>query len=117
MLPVGRAGFADLSAWDACEAAGTAQACEQLCLEAFPGVGILVTCELVTLTDGGRDAQAVVRDAGPDAHDDAITLHIVRTTTCGRRPAGLEGRRGASCGSIAGRWLARAAELEAASVS
>jgi hypothetical protein len=121
-VSVTRAGINDPAAWDACVANATPFACFPLCSDAFPGLGTVVTCDRVTAGDGGvdgggADAHPVIHhDAGPDASDAVMTFHVVRSTHCGRRPAGLERRRSSPRGSLAGRWLARAAELEAASV-
>jgi hypothetical protein len=74
-------------------------------------------------TDAGGDASDVadaLTDAlAGDAGGDELTIHIVGVNgLCvgGRRPAGLGCLPVARRGSSAGRWLARAAALEAASV-
>ena len=66
----------------------------------------------ITIVDAGAHDDA----SGDDADGSTLTIHFTGTTTCGRRPAGLRPWRVPTRGSSAGRWLAEAAALEAASV-
>jgi hypothetical protein len=123
------------AAWDKCAASGD---CGDLCRERFPSFGAISvtfsTCERVDpplaadagidVGGGGRDADSVdVADAAidadaADAGDGTVTIHLVGSgTTCtGRRPASLQCASVRARGTAAGRWLAGAAALEAASV-
>jgi hypothetical protein len=124
-------GFVTQDAWDTCFASGD---CDTLCREAAQeslGLAFLTftTCEREVgdagTDGGGRDAGSGVlhhadggQDAG-DASEGSITLHLVGTShvdCTGRRPAGLVHARVRRRGTAAGRWLACAAALEAASV-
>jgi hypothetical protein len=122
---------ANAAYWDMCWSTGN---CSSLCylsatsiVHAPVGIG---TCERTNPPlppDGGTDAghakhdagAADARDASADAADgggSTVTIHFAGGTTCGRRPAGLSRLRVLSRGTLAGRWLAHAAALEAASV-
>jgi hypothetical protein len=111
---------------DALTMCSTASDCTFLCTEvATPNLFTLAyvtTCERVW-GDGGVDGgDAGSADADADDGDGStapITLHIVGTThydCTGRRPANLERMCVRARGTAAGRWLAGAAALEAASV-
>jgi hypothetical protein len=109
-------------AWNACLAGN----CAELCAEVeppTPGTLASLTCDRLNSDggpyDGGVDEDAGSGDAQKADAGGPILLNFVGTghVDCtGRRPAGLERVRLCACGSPAGRWFARAAALEAASV-
>jgi hypothetical protein len=121
------------AAWDKCASSGD---CMDLCVEQLtvpfrPGAGTFITTCLridsplapdAGADSGGdsRDAESGnVADASADAVSaDTVTIHLVGGSggCTGRRPAGLERLPVPARGTAAGRWLARAAALEAASV-
>jgi hypothetical protein len=116
-----RADVADAAAWERCVRSGD---CLALCSALYPGYA--VDCERVggdaatdddAGADGGSDA---ADDGGSDAAaQDVITLHVAgvaRPACTGRRPEGFIEPSDPRRGTAAGRWLARAAALEGASI-
>jgi hypothetical protein len=121
---------ANAADWDMCSGTGN---CTLLCYAAAVsivkqpvGIGTCVRTDPPLPPDGGSDGGHPKHDAGSadarnasDAADGGaptVTIHFAGGTTCGRRPAGLPRLRVPSRGTPGGRWLARAAALEAASV-
>ena len=111
--------------WDTC--AGPMGDCSHVCHSGwYRGLNTIVqitTCERVApaLTgDGGVEAGADASDVADGATatlPTEVTIHVAGTwCVAGRRPAGLGRLPVPARGSSAGRWLARAAALEAASV-
>jgi hypothetical protein len=118
---IARASDMNQASWDLCASGGD---CTIACVDAAYATGMfpftsganpflsVATCQRIE--DGG------VGDANGSAGADAtLTLHVTGTATSGctgRRPEGLGRVCAPARGTAAGRWLAQAAALEAASV-
>jgi len=124
--------YAPAADWELCADGGD---CTDLCsIVARAKEGVMTVsvaeCERVDGGDGGSDA-ASTGDGGAEIDADAdassgdantaseLTLHVTgmaQSCVSGRRPEGVMGIGAPALGTPAGRWLASAAALEAASV-
>ena len=108
----------DTAVWDGCNVSDD---CLDLCGEVLPSIYTAVNaCDRVRPGDPVGDGGTDPIDGGPtpDAGDLALDVRIVyHPPFCsGRRPEGHTPGVQADCEIPVGRWLAEAAELEAASV-